>query len=222
MPRIPSQEYPAPRPVAPFKAWLHRKYTGNQSVVDWVKYTDEEHFETRATYAEYVVWTWEYPKTWLLNQFTVEQIGRAMEGEWHVFIDGRLPRLLRNRAWRALHTLFSQLFEPTVSDFMEDLFESDAKSGPLEMACFMWWDVSPYWQGSQYAEAIDHEFFLSLCRQSIYSIKPVIQGSALHGLNHNCGLMGAKKLLDEFLSKNLASRPELIEYAQDAKFGRNQ
>lgn len=182
-----------------------------------------DHRETRATYAEYVVMTWEDPRNLLISRFSLDEIGESMWREEHVYMDPLLPRNLRDRAWKALSNLFQSLFEPLVSDKLGHLGESALATEKIDGACYMWWDVSPYFPGSPYAEPADDAAFLSVCRQCLYSSRPAIQESAIHGLGHALGtsspLRPAAKLLDGYIRSRITARRELVSYAKLARKG---
>lgn len=217
-------EYPSPRPVMPFEDWLDRRYSPNSPKLDFDPDLNEDHFETRATYAEYVVITWENPEKWLVDRLPLSSVCRKMECEWHVYMDSRLPRALRNRAWMALISLFDGLFIPQTSGSLGHLSETGKETKELDTACYMWWDVSPYYPQSAGAEQIDHERFLDVCEHCLNSSNPSVIESAIHGLGHahrlRIGNRSAVQLLDDFLLRNPTDRRELAKYAQRATKGR--
>jgi hypothetical protein len=210
-------EYPPLRRVIPFEEWLQKSYEGGEFCV-------EDHFETRATYAEYVVLTWEDPAGTLLRNFDLHQIGSGMRRQPHVFMDGYLPRRLRNRAWIALDILFIELFEKHCSNILSHCNESVRETKGLDVACYMWWDISPYFPSFPGVEAVDNALFLAVCKRCLRSSNAAVQESALHGLGHAVGYFrrweAAGKLIDGFINGGWATRPELVRYAYSARKGK--
>lgn len=219
-------QFPPGRPILPFDVWLDKKYAHispeNEPLFEWDE--PEDHFETRAAIAEYVVWTWEQPKELLLDRYTLSQIGSALRNEHHVYADARLPDALRNRAWAALYSLFDHLFAKVCSSALGHLGERQSEATLLDGACYMWWEVSLYSPDAERFTSADHEAFLRFTEWCLRSASPVIQESALHGLGHAVWSFKMKRiierLIDAFLEENLAARPELVEYALDARRGR--
>ncbi|MEQ1822776.1 MAG: hypothetical protein ABL949_09710 [Fimbriimonadaceae bacterium] len=205
--------------MIPFCEWLETRYSGGGP-------THDDHFETRATYAEYVVLTWERPTEFLTTRFTLDQIGEVMMRERHVYGSAQLPRELRNRAWRALSPLCGELFAPNVSDSLSHRNESAKGTARLDGACYMWWDVSPFYPGNRSMTPVDSAFFVSICRECLASPKAAIQESAIHGLGHAVGisepLIEARTALDDYIREANFARPELLQYAKRARKGRVQ
>ena len=214
-------QYPSPRPVIPFEQWLDAKYLFDWKSVDENLAKEREHFETRNTYAEYVVRTWEDPKRWLLDRLPLEAIGKTLQHEGHVYVNNLLPRELRDRAWQALSVLFKELFEPHTSG---KLGHKNERLTDLDIACYMWWEQSPYFPGSPAVTEQDNKFFLGICDQCLRSPNASLQESALHGLGHSIGitnpLLASRDLINAFLKENRAARKELISYAKRAGRGR--
>ncbi len=220
------QHYPAPREVVSFDEWLVLKF--GQPVPKYVWQYDwdepEDHFETRATFAEYVVWTWEDPIETLVERFSISQIGAALWKEHHVYVDTSLPFELRMQAWRALPTLFLKLFDKQCSPTLGHLSESVPSTENLDSACYMWWDICPYYGGRSDLTKSDHDEFFGVIEACLQCKNPAVQESALHGLGHAEIYKETRyivhQMIDLFLSKNWASRKELIRYAKQARKGR--
>lgn len=218
MPSNRSQEYPASVPVTPFEEWLFEKYSPPEGRDRW-EFTGDGDPETLNTYSEYIVRTWEDPKRWLVDNFSLDLIGEVLSYEFHVYGRKQVARPLRDRAWDAVSNLFVELFEPYVSDCLSHLDEKDPVAGMLDGTCYMWWGESspyaPHWSGNSDR---DNEIFWNICTRGLESRRPPIQESILHGLAHILNgffeMERPHQLIDWFLTKNLAARPELITYAK--------
>ncbi len=209
----------------PFEDWLDRKFGQPPSDQHWPHtwYRPADHFETRATYAEYVVWTWEDPIGPLADRFSVAQIGTALLGEHHVNADPRLPIGLRIRAWRALQALYLDLFAKLCSGCLGHKSEHSSETACLDAACYMCWDVDRFQAGTTDDHHEDDLFFevIGLC---LKSRNATVQESALHRLGHVHIYREARgrvaKAIGDFLSSGLVARPELVRYARRARRGR--
>ena len=224
-PFMSEQQYPSPRAVVPFEEWLNAKFGGDPPEKAWRHKWNQppDHFETRPTYAEYVVRTWEDPLGTLVSRFTPQQIGVALWDEHRVFLDVRLPQALRMRAWNALPNLFTQVFGRLGSEVLGHCSERIAETHSLDSACYMWWDIGTYLPDSPLMTQADEDAFSSVCEACLRFSHAGVQESALHGLGHALMCRRAKKrwqaLIDQFLENGLARRPELVRYAKQARRG---
>lgn len=216
----PHHRYPPAHPIVPFQEWLDSKFGGDEQRVGEIIRVERPDDVTLASYAEYNCWVWEDPKEWLLDRFSLQQIGRGLWQDWRPYLDINLPRDLRNRAWEAASVLFRDVFSPFVSDHLAHL--NEVGTG-LNGACYMWWDVSCCSPESSRTEAIDMEYFLSITRECLFSERQAIQESAIHGLGECIPWGGvfqpAQDMLDEFIASGRSVRPELIRYAEEARTG---
>lgn len=223
-----TQEYPAPREVVSFKDWLALKYSEHPEaqMTDRQSELLRDHIETRATYAEYTVNTWEDPEGLLTSSFTLERIGAVMQREHHVYVNMRLPSALRMRAWAALTTLFRELFDRHCSTSLRSLSSMRSPTKGLDTACYMWWEYSPYYPEMKGAAAEDHEQFFAFCANCLAMANPAVQESALHGLGHAQKHKPTGKqvesIIDAFLSGGADVRPDVVRYARSARQGRVQ
>ncbi|MCE9558832.1 MAG: hypothetical protein K8R88_07750 [Armatimonadetes bacterium] len=218
------QDYPSPREVVSFEDWLQMKY-GNPAPGEDFVYDDNwpgDEDDTKPTYAEYTVWTWEEPEI-LVSKFSLDQIGNTFWHEEDIYVDLDLPRELRNRAWSALPTLFRELFARYCSPVLGHLNESDKGTQRLDGACYMWWDKSMYYPKSPRVTDEDNDAFLKVCELCLEIPHPTVQESALHGLGHaqryRQVTSRVEAIIDHFLSQGNITRVELVKYAKSARTG---
>lgn len=206
----------------PFDTWLEELRTGEQ-LVDWRLETDTSHFEVRNTYAEYNVVLWERYKELLVDHVDKARLAEVIPTGRSMVVYDRLPRDLRNRAWRALPNVFLQGFEP-FAKYQED--DEIAPFGGLEYECFMWWDVCSYYPGCPSNTWEDDAYFLATCQVCLDSPNFALHESALHGLGHfigmSNGLKESVKVIDDYLRAHPILPPKLQSYAQQARKGRVQ
>ena len=208
------QEYPSDRPVLSFEEWLDIR-TGKGEATEIPNHLELDHFETRPTYAEYVVRTWEDPIGLLVGKGSLNQLGETLYREWAVNTDTRLSSPLRDRAWQAFPNLFTRIFAQYCSPVLGHLSESNPTTERLDAACYMWWEVHwiPY----------DDERFFRLMETCLATSHPAVQESALHGLGHaeydKSARRHVHRIIDRFLQSNNAARPELVRYAKSARRG---
>ena len=189
-------------------------------MVEWQLETDPSHFEVRNTFAEYGVVLWEHYKELLVDHVNEARLGEIISIGRSSCVNSRLPRELRNRAWRALPSVFIQGFEPFVR------FDDTDKlpRNKLEYECFMWWDVCSYYPGAPSVEPIDNDYFLEVCRRCLASQNYALHESALHGLGHSIGILGglqeSVEVIDQYLRTNPNLPRRLKKYAKSARNGR--
>lgn len=222
MSKLPVQKYSPDGAALSFEDWLQLTFVTDP------KYGEADDLEERGsdairlTYAEYTLWTWEDPQTWMLDRFKIFDYGRGIWYQRHIYADLELPVEIRERGWMALRNLFQKVFIPNVSDTLSDLLEQQGETEWLNWTCFLWWKASPYHPSNAAYDAVDHQHFLDLCRDCLFSGKPAMQESAILGLSFSSNekpYPPALELLKEFVAKGVAARPELIPFANRAIAG---
>lgn len=122
----------------------------------------------------------------------------------------------RGQLARHLDRLWTQVFAPRCAPVLGHLSEP---SGALETACYMFWDGFCGIETPDPAErsALDAVFVETMGR--ILALPhPACQESALHGLGH-WGAQAPERcaaLIDAWLARGGAARPELVRYARAA------
>lgn len=127
---------------------------------------------------------------------------------------------LRMRGIHAISILFRELFAKRCTARLSHLDE--AGRGPLNSACYMWWDIFPRPRITEDDEGRRIELALIATMKLTLSIDSVAcQESALHGLGH--WAMYYPKVIfpaiDRFLANTPKLRPELKDYALRARVG---
>jgi hypothetical protein len=127
---------------------------------------------------------------------------------------------LRQRGIRAIAILFERLFARRCSNHLSHFDEQGA--GPLNSACYMWWDLFPVVGppgNPNYAE-LDAELF-AVMKQILAVDSLACQESALHGLGHWHVYYPeiVHQAIDEFLARAGNMRQELRDYAVCARRG---
>ncbi len=134
--------------------------------------------------------------------------------------DRRAPLPERVGCLAAMATLFERLFAPRCADVLGHLDEPGAR--PLNMVCYMWWDVLPLAPAPQDREraALDNAA-LDVMAACLRLNSEACQESALHGLGHWQQYYPARitRLIDDFLAANPALRQALRQYALSARRG---
>jgi len=232
---LPELKYPRAASAKSFDEWLEEKYTRSPDQIFDIDFQATDRttgmaYVTGTTYSEYAIWTWENPKKWLVDRFSLEQIGQAMCAHEHIYVAPTLPRDVRDRAWAALTPLFKELFEPYVHPRLVYGNPRDEQgpeeSSVLHDACFMWWDISRYYLNSPDVDESDHQAFLKIAGECLKSSNPAVQESAVHGLGEVIPWGGeyppAQALLTDFIAANPTANPGLLEYARQARTGQIQ
>jgi hypothetical protein len=155
-------------------------------------------------------------------------------------VEGEIPLETRLRALRSFVPLFEQVMAVRCSSHLGHLAECG--ESPLNGACYMWWDIQRWKWGRDTTQTdakdpgyklddedpdrtlFDHEIVVTMSR--ILSIPhDVCRESALHGIGHLDDLIlanpqlcrRAAQIVDDGLAGTSGLRPELIEYAKQAK-----
>lgn len=210
--------------VIPFELWLEWSLTKDHSLVDWKIYSRiglppcyRNYPLEKPLYCGYALRVWEQPRKYLLDRFSINQIAEYLDNPIQPDYQGEL----RDRSWAALKILFEEVFLPNVSDSLGHQSQINPSTKQLDTICYLWWELRTY--RPKRGSKVNDEHFLNFCKYCFYTGKPAIQESAIHGLGHS--LQGkkdfprARKLLQDFIHYNLATRPELNRYAQIALSG---
>lgn len=135
-------------------------------------------------------------------------------------IEPGVPWPERRRGIRSIATLFARLFDPRCSDHLS--FIDEAGASPLNLVCYMWWDIFPACGQPGKAEIapLDAEL-LGVMKQVLTLDSLACQESALHGLGHWHMTYPefVEQTIDEFLARNGEIRVELRSYADSARQG---
>lgn len=133
--------------------------------------------------------------------------------------DEAIPWPLRHRFIRSFVPLFEQLFAVRCGQSLGHLSEVDSDLNP---ACYMWWDFDcwsaipdPLTRNPQDAA------FLETMERILRIPHVACQESALHGLGHwrHAHPLRVEQIIDDFLQRERALRPELAAYAKSARCG---
>ena len=163
----------------------------------------------------------------LLARFTDAQLN---EGFWYLLsagcgefmfalVEPAVPLGLRLRALRSFVPLFEQIMAVRCSPHLSHLDERPAN--PLNGACYMWWDILPIHGKPEDRERAEFDAeVLRVLRRLLAIPHDACRESALHGVGEwAIYYPSVADIVDEFLARTPALRPELISYAQSAKVG---
>lgn len=126
------------------------------------------------------------------------------------FTDKTLQQTERDSTVLAIKWLYSDCFAPRCSQALSHLNQPGSS---LNGFCYMLWDVSPLGDyNATVAKVMQHALTLPniACTES-----------ALHGLGHYCGQNPTlvRDIIDQYLSSGFHVRPELRQYALQARTG---
>ncbi len=128
----------------------------------------------------------------------------------------------RRRCVSAMRTLYDKLFLPRCMPHLSHLDRVQAGGGPLNLICYMWWDIIP---GVTTPHDPHHhamnEAALGVMRHALSLDSIACQESALHGLGHwaNVNVAAIASIIDAYLDARPDLRPELRRYALAARTG---
>jgi hypothetical protein len=132
-------------------------------------------------------------------------------------LDRELPVEERARAVRASAAVFREVFARRCSPVLSHL---DEEQSELELACYMWWDESPFHADLE-PELVAACF--DAMEETLALAHDACREAALHGLGHfqTTGPLEERRraIVERFLAAHPELRPELREYAEAALTG---
>jgi hypothetical protein len=144
----------------------------------------------------------------------------VFDGLSNVYSEGVL-RSQRHRCVSSIYTLFEEYFAGRCSPHLSHINEAGAN--PLNVTCYMWWDFLAHHTDSpdgRVQSEMDSEI-LSVMANTLRLNHDACTESALHGLGHWHDYCSAEvvAIIDDFLASHPKLRPELHDYALEARAG---
>ncbi len=116
---------------------------------------------------------------------------------------------------RSISNFFTIFIAPLASG------PADTDADPLHIACWMWWDIFPTYDGQNSLEPELQAACLQVMSEMLRLPSELCQLSALHGLNHwhqhHADLV--VEIVDSFLQSGSALTGRVAEYAAIARLG---
>ena len=186
-----------------FDAWLEHTF-GRAVRSDCFPFFDdrEEFWDPQPTTGvEYLTRLFENPASALRN-FGDRQIGSSLwmlaSEDAHCIYSRDVPVAARERCIAAIATLFADLFDPRCAPVLGHLDQPG--SGPLNMACYMWWEnFPPVALAEDPASVVLDARRLKVLETTLTLANPACRESALHGLGHDarCRPERIRAIIDE-------------------------
>ena len=159
----------------------------------------------------------------LLRRFDNGQVGQGLNMivsnscSDHAFsiVGGHAPWHARQRAIRSIYDVYSKRCA-------QGLGHLDEGDNPLNMICYMWWDVFPAWIDPKDAtRASEADGYIGVMERCLSLKHHACLEGALHGLGHWQLYFPEKvePVIDQFLRERNDLRPELVRYARCARNG---
>jgi hypothetical protein len=208
-----------------YSDWIRRVF--DHRVVDPAWYWNDESGTSEPQCVEYLTCLFEDPEP-VLAPYSDAQLN---QGFWYLvdascsnyifsLIEAEVSWPKRQKAVRAIVTLFERLFAQRCSDHLSHIDKEGATS--LNSVCYAWWDIFPKsGQPENPASAeIDAEL-LAVMKRILALDSVACQESALHGLGHwqMHYPVFVREAIDDFLDRKNNLRSELRRYAQHARQG---
>ncbi|MCG8547453.1 MAG: hypothetical protein MJE12_24920 [Alphaproteobacteria bacterium] len=163
-----------------------------------------------------------------LDRFSNEQLN---QGLWYLIDSGgsayvvdamadAVPPAERIGCIEAMFTLFEAVFAARCSEHLSHIDEPGAD--PLNAICYMWWDIMPFVpKPEEKAQRPIDSAVLDVMRRTLILPHVACQENALHGLGHWAYAYprDVARIVDDFLAKARDLRPDLRQYAENAKIG---
>lgn len=211
------------RPVTD-PAW----YWEDNDTADWLQLERNE-----ITVVSYVTRTFENAGE-VLKPFSNGQVADGLNFIIHsgasnlavsiVNIDNQVQMEPRLKCLESIYSLYTDLFAVRCSP--EPFLRRDRKKdNPLDMVCFMWWDIFPVCGGPKEPACLElGKTILKLLEKILTLDSDACRESALHGLGELSFLYPreVKEIVTTFLTENPNVEPKLRKYALNASWGNVQ
>jgi len=211
-----------------FDDWVKQVFDHDVRQPEW--YWDKDSWEWDGSFeltVEYLSQLFGRPLP-ILASYSDEQLN---QGFWyltsgacsnHMFAvtDETVPLDARVRCVRSIQKVFEQIFSGLCSQHLLHIDEKGA--APLNLACFMWWDLSPLLlEPDRGANESISKAALEVMEATLKLDSIACQESALHGLGHWELFYPTEvaEIVDQYLKENPTLRTELKEYALNARKG---
>jgi hypothetical protein len=175
---------------------------------------------------QYVTRLFESPEQ-LLKDYSREQLEQGLwylAGEGQPFmqalVDDSVPWPMRQRGLQAIRTFYEKFFAVACSDELGH--RCTTGSTPVNLACYMWWDLFPsYGNPTDQSRQEEDRAILQVMKGILDLPSEACRESALHGLGHwhLHYPEEIERIIDNFLDSNPQMSKALCEYAAAARSG---
>jgi hypothetical protein len=155
-----------------------------------------------------------------LNQGLWFIASNACSNHMFALLDSGVPWPARQRCVRSIHNLFEECFAKRCTPHLGHLDEPGAS--PLNMVCYMWWDIIPIIGQPNHPDQIDLDREILGVMESTLQLNSIAcRESALHGLGHWQPYYPQQTagIIDDFLQTQTGLREELRTYAVNVHRG---
>jgi hypothetical protein len=155
-----------------------------------------------------------------LNQGFWYLVGNSGSDHMFALTDASAPLSVRIRCVKSFTSLFRTLFAARCSSDLIHL--RPAEFNPLNLACYMWWDIIPFSGAPNDPERAELDAAALSVMEEILLIESMpCRESALHGLGHwqPCYPQQVGDIIDRALSSSDPWTPDLEAYARSAQSG---
>lgn len=219
-----------------FEEWIVHVFDHPTTGQSWYFALDADWWDAAADPASairYLTALFEDPVA-LLEPYTDAQINQGLwflldtSGSEHArqLANPQVPWADRARCVAAMQIIFADLLAPRCTPHLGHLTDGYcADVGPLNMVCYMWWDILPVSACcEQHIDQRDDQLSaacLPVMEQILTLNSLACRESALHGLGHWCVYHEDRvhAIIDAFLHANPDLPPELRDYAERARTG---
>ena len=157
-----------------------------------------------------------------LNQGLWFLASNACSNHMFALMDSSVPWPARQRCVRSIHLLFEECFAKRCTPHLSHLPEPEPGAGPLNLVCYMWWDIIPIGPkpDDPTRTELDREI-LGVMESTLQPGSIACCESALHGLGHwkSSYPQRIEEMIEAFLQSHQGLREELRTYARSAYQG---
>ncbi|MCI0651398.1 MAG: hypothetical protein L0Z55_05905 [Planctomycetes bacterium] len=170
----------------------------------------------------------------LTTRFTSAQLNQGLwfiaspecSNHMYALLDEAVPWTLRERCFDSMYSLYEKLFLPKCSIYYSHLGRGPEAPLPLNLVCFMWFDLAPTGAPASSADGDKVVAVTLSVLERILALDSIpCQEAALHGLGHMTCSVPDRAMTIDIIDRYL-TRPgvpaELRAYANAARRGRIQ
>ncbi len=211
-----------------FAGWVRHVFDHPGTGPEWYFADEAEEWDgTPASTVRYMTRLFQSPIE-TLAEFQDDQINRGLwylasnscSDHMYALVNEAVPLQERVGCVGAFLTLFTELFAARCTPHLGHLGEEG--SGALNLVCYMWWDLLPIHGIPEDPRRSEFDAKCLEVQEMMLGLdSDAVQESALHGLGHwhDHYPAAVEKIISAYLEQNKGIRPELRQYAKQAKVG---
>ncbi len=148
-------------------------------------------------------------------------ISNACSNHMFPLMDAGMPLADRLACVESFYDVYVKLYAKKCTPDLGHLMVNEQQGNPLNMTCYMWWDIIPFYGKCGDAREQLDATMLDVMAKTLEIDHDACREGALHGLGHWHSAYPAfvEGVIDRFLANHPKLSPELLSYAKAARLG---